>query len=77
MTVFDFFDIGEHIAKKTKKETIFKNTNLEILNEDFKYIKFIFGFCVIKHKKDLKKGTIQYKTLNGAKRYVNQFYEVT
>lgn len=72
MTLNDFNDLGKYIANKGNKETIFKPSIREIENEDFEYIKLIGNTCCIRYREDNRKSAIQYKTLNGAKRYVDR-----
>lgn len=72
MTLNELSDLGEYIASKGNKETIFNSSLRKIKNEDFKYIELIGDTCCIRYKKDNRKSAIQYKTLNGAKKYVDK-----
>ena len=73
MTIYDFNEIGKYIANKTNKETIFLTSKAKIENEEFKYIWFVGNICCIRHKKDNSKKTIQYKTFNGVKNYIDKW----
>lgn len=73
MTIYDFNEIGKYIAKKNNKETIFQTSKAKIENEDFKYIWFVGNICCIRHKNDNSKKTIQYKTFNGVKNYIDKW----
>ena len=72
MTLNEFYDLGDYIAKKRNCLTTFNLFLMEIKNDNFKYIKLIGNTCCIRHKKDKRKSAIQYKTLNGAKKYVDK-----
>ena len=73
MTIYDFNEIGKYIAKKTNKETIFQTSKAKIENEDFKHIWLVGNVCCIRHKNDNSKKTIQYKTFNGIKNYIDKW----
>lgn len=73
MTLIEFNDLGKYVMKKKSKLTIFRPALLDIENEDYKYIKLIGDTCCIRHKEDSSKRAIMYKTLNGAKKYVDKW----
>lgn len=73
MTIYDFNEIGKYIAKKTNKDTFFHTAIGKIENEDFKHILLFNYTCCIKHKDDKSKIIRQYKTYNGAIRYINKW----
>ena len=73
MTLYEFNDLGKYVAKITQKETTFKTKFYKIENNDFKYIRLFGNFCCIKHKMDDSKKANQYKTVNGAIRYINKW----
>lgn len=73
ITLNDFIELGNHIAKVSKKETECITSELKIYNEDFNYIGLFYNTICIKHKSDNKNK--QYKTLRGAITYVDKFYK--
>ena len=73
ITLSDFIELGNHIAKVSKKETQCIVSELTIYNIDFDYINLFYNTICIKHENDNK--TRQYKTLRGAIAYVDKFYK--
>lgn len=73
LTLSDFIELGNHIAKVSKKETQCIVSELTIYNIDFDYISLFYNTVCIKHETDNK--TRQYKTLRGAIAYVDKFYK--
>ena len=73
ITLSDFIELGNHIAKVSKKGTQCITSELKIYNEDFEYICLFYNTICIKHKNDDKNK--QYKTLRGAIAYVDKFYK--
>lgn len=75
MTIHEFNEIGEYIAKKTNKETNFLTSRGKIENEEFKYIWLVGNVCCIRYKNDNNKKAIQYKTFIGTKKYIDRCLE--
>ena len=73
MSIYDFNSLGEYVFKQTNKETIFRPSTHIIINEEFERIYLINGVCCIKHIKDEAQFYKQYKTLNGAKKYIDRW----
>lgn len=76
MTYTDFRELASYISNKTKEETvvsIYREGFPIIVNSNFKYVKLIGSTCCIKHKDDFSKKAIMYKTVNGAKKYIDRW----
>ena len=76
MTYTDFRELASYISSKTKEETvvsIYRENFPIIVNSNFKYVKLINSTCCIRHKDDFSKKAIMYKTVNGAKRYIDRW----
>lgn len=76
MTYIDFCEVASYINNKTGEETvmsIYRGDWPTIVNSNFKYVKLINSTCCIRHKDDFSKKAIMYKTVNGAKKYINKW----
>lgn len=76
MTYTDFRELASYISSKTKEETvvsIYRESFPIIVNSNFKYVKLINSTCCIRHKDDFSKKAIMYKTVNGAKKYIDRW----
>lgn len=76
MTYIDFCEVASYINNKTGEETvasIYRGDWPTITNSNFKYVKLIGSTCCIRHKDDFSKKAIMYKTVNGAKKYINKW----
>ena len=75
MTLHEFNKVGDYISRKTNKDTSFYTSIGKIENDEFKYVWFFRNICCIRHKNDNQKRSIQYKTYNGAKKYIDKWLE--